>query len=48
MHTPTPQEKEVLAKSFGHTNPAWNPVKKRLLGNNGIAVFDELYKIAKG
>jgi len=48
IYTPTPQEKEVLAKSFGHTNPAWEPVKKRLLGDSGMAVFDELYKIAKG
>lgn len=48
IYTPTLQEKEVLAESFGHTNPVWNPVKKRLLGDNGMAVFDELLKIAKG
>lgn len=48
IYTPTPKGKEVLAKSFGHTHPAWEPVKKRLLGDNGMAVFDDLYKIAKG
>jgi len=48
IYTPTSREKEALAESFGHTNPAWNPVKKQLLGDNGMAVFDELYKIAKG
>jgi len=37
IYTPTPQEKDVLAKTFGHTNPAWEPVKKRLLGNIGMA-----------
>jgi len=48
IYTPTPQEKEVLASSFGHTNPAWDPVKKRLLGDNGMKIFDSFYKIAKG
>ena len=47
IYTPTQQEKNVLAESFGHTNPAWLPVKKRLLGDDGIRVFDELSKIAK-
>ena len=48
IYTPTQQEKDVLAQSFGHTNPAWIPVKKRLFGEDGIKVFDELYKFAKG
>ncbi len=48
IYTPTPKEKKVLSDLFGHTNPAWEPVKKRFLGNNGIAIFDKLYKIAMG
>jgi TRAP-type C4-dicarboxylate transport system substrate-binding protein len=49
IYTPTSAEKEVLAKSFGHTNPSWVTVKKRLLGNdNGLSIFDDLFKIAKG
>jgi len=48
IYTPTHQEKEALEKAFGHINPAWEPVKKRLLGDNGMKVFDELYKVAKG
>jgi len=48
IYTPTPQEKAVLSESFGHHHPAWEPVKKRLLGENGMTVFDEFYKAAKG
>jgi len=48
IYTLTKQEKDILAKTFGHTNPAWNPVKKSLLGDNGMAIFDELFKVAKG
>jgi TRAP-type C4-dicarboxylate transport system substrate-binding protein len=48
IYTPTSLEKEVLAKSFGHTNPEWDEVKKRLLGDNGMNIFDQFYKVAKG
>lgn len=48
VYTPSQEEKEILARSFGHSHPAWNPVKKRLLGENGLNVFDQLYKVAKG
>ena len=48
IYMPTPQEKAVLSESFGHHHPAWEPVKKRLLGENGMAVFDQLYKTARG
>jgi len=44
----TPEEKKELADAFGHLNPAWDPVKKRLLGDNGMVIFDKFYKIAKG
>jgi TRAP-type C4-dicarboxylate transport system substrate-binding protein len=48
VYTPTPDERKVLADAFGHTQPAWEPVKKGLLGDNGLAIFDELFKTAKG
>jgi len=48
IYTPTSEEKKVLRESFGHTNPAWDPVKKRLLGDNGLQIFEKFYKIAKG
>ena len=48
IYVPTKEEKEVLVKAFGHQHPAWNSIKKKLLGDNGMAIFDELYKIAKG
>ncbi|WDP91253.1 MAG: TRAP transporter substrate-binding protein DctP [Desulfobacter sp.] len=48
IYAPTPREQKVLAKKFGPANPAWEPVKKRLLGADGLAVFDKFYKIAKG
>jgi len=47
-YIPTPKERELLASSFGHSNPAWTPVKKRLLGEDGVTVFDKLFKVAKG
>ncbi len=47
IYTPTQNEKNILADAFGHTNPAWDPVKKKLLGKNGMKIFDELYKAAK-
>lgn len=45
---PNKKEEDVLANAFGHTNSAWDPVKKKLLGENGMKFFDELYKAAKG
>jgi len=48
IFTPTPDEKAALANSFGHTHPAWEPVKKRLLGTDGMTIFDRFYKIANG
>ena len=47
IYTPTPKEIKKLSDLYGHANPAWEAVKKRLLGNNGLAVFDKLYRIAK-
>lgn len=47
IYTPAPEEKKELSDSFGHSNPAWEPVKKRLLGDDGLAVFDAFYQIAK-
>jgi len=48
VYTPSYKEKEILSKAFGHTNPVWKPVKKRLLGSNGLAIFDEFYKVVHG
>ncbi len=48
IYNPTTKEREALAQAYGHTQDAWGPVKKELFGDNGAAVFDELYKAAKG
>ena len=48
IYTPTSMEKNILAKSFGHSHPEWDHMKKRLLGDNGMKIFDHFYKIAKG
>ena len=48
VYTPNKKEKEILSNAFGHTNPVWEPVKKRLLGSNGLAVFDDFYKVVHG
>ncbi len=48
IYTPTSKEKEALATAFGHTNPAWEAVKKNLLGKDALKIFDELYKVARG
>lgn len=48
IYTPTPEEKAVLRECCGHRHPVWEPVKKRLLGENGMAVFDQLYRAAHG
>lgn len=48
VYTPSNKEKEILSNAFGHTNPVWEPVKKTLLGSNGLAIFDEFYKVVHG
>ncbi|MFT4925834.1 MAG: hypothetical protein ACI8WB_001929, partial [Phenylobacterium sp.] len=48
IYSPTYQEKIALESAFGHANPHWAPMKKRLLGSNGMAIFDRLYLAAKG
>lgn len=48
IYAPTPGEKKVLSNLFGHANPAWEAVKKRILGDDGLTIFDKLYEIAKG
>ncbi|WP_199406702.1 hypothetical protein [Chromobacterium sp. ATCC 53434] len=48
IYTPTQQEHTALATAFGPANHAWAPVKTALLGPNGMAIFDELYKAAIG
>ena len=44
----TTKEKENLANAFGHQNKAYDDIKKKLLGENGLSLFDGLYKAAKG
>ena len=46
VYVPTKAEKDELAKQFGHTHSSWDPIKKNLLGDDGLKVFDEFYKVA--
>jgi TRAP-type C4-dicarboxylate transport system substrate-binding protein len=48
IYTPSRQEHIALGNAFGPANNVWTPVKTTLLGPNGVAIFDELYKAAKG
>ncbi len=48
VYTPNKKEKEILSNAFGHTNPIWEPVKKRLLGTNGLVIFDDFFKAVHG
>lgn len=48
IYAPSKQEHAALVHAFGHANEVWTPVKIALLGPNGPAVFDQLYKAAKG
>lgn len=48
LYTPTSSEKKTMSELLGYGNPAWETVKKRLLGNNGLAIFEQLLKIARG
>ncbi|EPJ54602.1 MAG: hypothetical protein OFPI_06540 [Osedax symbiont Rs2] len=44
----TQHEKNVLSNAFGHERVEWERVKKRLLGEDGMLIFDGMYKAAKG
>lgn len=48
IYAPSKQEHAALVHAFGHANEVWTPVKIALLGPNGPAVFDQLYRAAKG
>ncbi len=48
IYTPTVREKSSLEAAFSHSSSRWSPVKKRLLGPDGMAIFDQLYQVAKG
>ena len=48
IYQPTQHEKDVLANAFGHERVEWERVKKHLLGEDGMLIFDEMYKAAKG
>ena len=48
IYQPTEHEKDVLAKTFWHERSEWGEVKKRLLGEDGLLIFDGMYKAAKG
>jgi TRAP-type C4-dicarboxylate transport system substrate-binding protein len=48
IYRPSQHDKEVLASTFGHERAEWDPVKKRLLGEDGLLIFDGMYKAAKG
>jgi len=48
VYTPTATEIKTLSDAIGHNNPLWKPVKKSLLGENGLKIFDEMYRAAKG
>ena len=48
IYTPTSAERESLAKVFGHQNPAYDEIKKQLLGPKGLSIFDDLHKVSKG
>tara|TARA_R110001592_G_scaffold60385_1_gene183561 strand:- start:1515 stop:1631 length:117 start_codon:yes stop_codon:yes gene_type:complete len=38
----------VLASAFGRERAEWDPMKKSLLGEDGLFLFDGMYKAAKG
>jgi TRAP-type C4-dicarboxylate transport system substrate-binding protein len=48
IYKPTKHEKNALENAFGHERAEWIPVKKRLLGTDGMLLFDQMYKAAKG
>ncbi|MFT5594983.1 MAG: TRAP-type C4-dicarboxylate transport system substrate-binding protein [Oceanicoccus sp.] len=48
IYTPTKNELQAFERKFGHENPIWDQAKKELLGENGIALFDQFVKAAKG
>lgn len=48
VYRPTPAEVKALSSTLGHTHNSWIPIKKRLFGKNGVAIFDSLYKAANG
>ena len=48
IYQPTQYEKDVLEIEFGHKRVEWDQVKTRLLGEDGLLIFDGMYKAAKG
>jgi TRAP-type C4-dicarboxylate transport system substrate-binding protein len=48
IYTPSAAEKRALKRALGHHKPAWNTVKKRLLGEHYEKKFEQLYRAAKG
>jgi len=48
FYAPDHQERQLFIDKLGHQLPAWQKTKQSLLGDNGMAVFDQLYEIAQG
>ncbi|MFK7824395.1 MAG: TRAP transporter substrate-binding protein [Oligoflexales bacterium] len=48
IYTPTPEEREELAKAFGHSHKSWESIKKKLLGSDGLKVFDQFLQASVG
>jgi len=48
IYQPTRAEKSDLATAFGHERAEWDTTKKRLLGEDGMIIFDGMYKAARG
>ena len=48
IYVPTDAERKALADAFGHSHKSWEPIKKNLLGSDGLKVFDQFLKAAVG
>lgn len=48
IYQPSKAQKKDLAKAFGHERPEWDAIKKHLLGEDGMIIFDGMHKAAKG
>lgn len=48
IYVPTTAEKATLVKSFGHTHMSWEPIKKSLLGDDGLKIFDQFLQASVG